>query len=367
LTGETGFRFPFGEQIHLPDDLPAIDTLEQVELLPFTEQVSGRDGPHLKGHLQLTAVYAAEGGDDAVRTFTRQIPLDISLPTRAETQAGDIRLEVAHFDVELTSGRSLSVTGTLALSGLAPGVEEETRAAPGDGEIVAVHRAKKKESKKEAKKEASDEVQVVAGDVPAGGIALPAAGKPELVEAPEEAVPAGAQPHPDAAGSSADDAEWPYGPPAAANPDDHGHPDPNDWPDDDIDYRASAAAVADAPGATPAEEEAPALRTENAEALPLEPKVAFKPLEELQEDDVPAAEAVPKAGKANNELEWRKLFLSGSGEEPLRKLRLCIVQKEETIDTIAERYRLNPREIALYNRLSDSGVTEGQILYIPLT
>jgi stage VI sporulation protein D len=365
LTGETGFRFPFGEQINLPDDLPAIDTLEQVELLPFTEQVSGRDGPRLKGHLQLTAVYAAEGGDDAVRTFTRQIPVDISLPARAGTQAGDIRLEVAHFDVELTSGRSLNVTGTLTLSGLAPAGEEETRAAPGDGEIVAIHRAKKKESKKEAKKDSSDEVQVVAGDVPAGGFALPATGNPELDETPEEAVPAGA--HPDAAAPSADDAEWPYGPPAEAHPGDHGQPEPNDWPDDDGDLRTALAAEADAPGVPSAEEEAPALRPETAEAPPLEPKVAFKPLEEPQEDAAPEAEAVPQAGKANNELEWRKLFLSGNGEEPLRKLRLCIVQKEETIDTIAERYRLNPREIALYNRLTDGGVTEGQILYIPLT
>jgi stage VI sporulation protein D len=67
-------------------------------------------------------------------------------------------------------------------------------------------------------------------------------------------------------------------------------------------------------------------------------------------------------------MEWKSLFLgrTGSEEEQFSRLRMCIVQKEETLDTIAERYKLNPREIALYNRLgSDATVQAGQVLYIP--
>nr|WP_240903882.1 LysM peptidoglycan-binding domain-containing protein [Chengkuizengella sediminis] len=45
---------------------------------------------------------------------------------------------------------------------------------------------------------------------------------------------------------------------------------------------------------------------------------------------------------------------------------MCIVQKEETLDTIADKYELNPREILLYNRFSDQeDVFAGQVIYIP--
>lgn len=43
------------------------------------------------------------------------------------------------------------------------------------------------------------------------------------------------------------------------------------------------------------------------------------------------------------------------------------MQREETLDTIADRYQMNTNEIVLYNRLSDQNITEGQVLYIPVT
>ncbi|MFB6363684.1 LysM peptidoglycan-binding domain-containing protein [Paenibacillus elgii] len=65
-------------------------------------------------------------------------------------------------------------------------------------------------------------------------------------------------------------------------------------------------------------------------------------------------------------VEWKNLLLTSKGEEHgFKRLRLCIVQKEETLESIAKRYDLNPREIALYNRLGDHEVSEGQIVYIP--
>nr|WP_285891152.1 LysM peptidoglycan-binding domain-containing protein [Paenibacillus pasadenensis] len=44
---------------------------------------------------------------------------------------------------------------------------------------------------------------------------------------------------------------------------------------------------------------------------------------------------------------------------------MCIVQREETLELIADRYQLQAREIALHNRLADGSVSEGQVLYIP--
>lgn len=66
------------------------------------------------------------------------------------------------------------------------------------------------------------------------------------------------------------------------------------------------------------------------------------------------------------DVEWKSLFLGNRREEtPFRKVRMCIVQREETLDVIAERYQLTPRELLLYNRMSEQNVEEGQVLYIP--
>lgn len=66
------------------------------------------------------------------------------------------------------------------------------------------------------------------------------------------------------------------------------------------------------------------------------------------------------------EIEWKKLFFSKQAEEnEFRKIRVCIVQREETLEQIALRYSLNPREILVHNGLHESSIAEGQLLYIP--
>lgn len=82
----------------------------------------------------------------------------------------------------------------------------------------------------------------------------------------------------------------------------------------------------------------------------------------IAEANVPPA-APPETG---NHTEWKSRFIAGSeGANMFRKVRLCIVQREETLDTIAEKYQLSARELVMYNRLSGQSVEEGQVLYIP--
>lgn len=65
--------------------------------------------------------------------------------------------------------------------------------------------------------------------------------------------------------------------------------------------------------------------------------------------------------------EWMSFLLNRERTEErlFSKVRMCIVQKEDTLETIAERYELNPREIILYNRLSEQELNAGQVVYIP--
>lgn len=89
-----------------------------------------------------------------------------------------------------------------------------------------------------------------------------------------------------------------------------------------------------------------------------------KEQEALQsEGTASAATIIPEAG---NNTEWKSRFITGAdGANLFRKVRLCIVQREETLDTIAEKYQLSARELGMYNRLSGQSVEEGQVLYIP--
>ncbi|MDY8025850.1 LysM peptidoglycan-binding domain-containing protein [Paenibacillus polymyxa] len=72
-----------------------------------------------------------------------------------------------------------------------------------------------------------------------------------------------------------------------------------------------------------------------------------------------------KAEEEREDAKWKNLFFHTQDETPFRKVRLCIVQREDTLETIADRYQLSTRELQLYNRLAEHHVEEGQVLYIP--
>ena len=92
----------------------------------------------------------------------------------------------------------------------------------------------------------------------------------------------------------------------------------------------------------------------------------FSPGSSKKEKRDPEETFGEEAESVAEKVEWKNLLLTSKDEEQgFKRLRLCIVQKEETLESIAKRYDLNPREIALYNRLGDNEVSEGQIVYIP--
>ncbi|UFJ39070.1 LysM peptidoglycan-binding domain-containing protein [Brevibacillus humidisoli] len=57
-------------------------------------------------------------------------------------------------------------------------------------------------------------------------------------------------------------------------------------------------------------------------------------------------------------------FVRGE-EETFSKLKMCIIQRDETIQEIAERYSLTVSHILEVNNLSSERLVEGQVLYIP--
>ncbi|SFA68844.1 stage VI sporulation protein D [Lentibacillus halodurans] len=58
-------------------------------------------------------------------------------------------------------------------------------------------------------------------------------------------------------------------------------------------------------------------------------------------------------------------MFSREEEETYAKMRLCIVQGNDTVESIAERYKISALQLLKQNRLTEDGLEEGQLLYIP--
>ncbi|WP_062047909.1 stage VI sporulation protein D [Bacillus sp. JCM 19034] len=55
------------------------------------------------------------------------------------------------------------------------------------------------------------------------------------------------------------------------------------------------------------------------------------------------------------------------GEERFSKWKMCIIQENESLETIAQRYDISLSQLIRMNRLQGEQVEEGQILYIPVS
>jgi stage VI sporulation protein D len=93
------------------------------------------------------------------------------------------------------------------------------------------------------------------------------------------------------------------------------------------------------------------------------PDVVEPPQTEVQ-SAAPSVNDNPEA--VNGAMEWKKRLLEHTSNEPkFRKVKICIVQKDDTLETIALRYNANSRELISYNRLDAQTLQVGQTLFIP--
>ncbi|MCD8509343.1 MAG: stage VI sporulation protein D [Bacillus sp. (in: Bacteria)] len=102
-----------------------------------------------------------------------------------------------------------------------------------------------------------------------------------------------------------------------------------------------------------------------------EPTVTFSSQETPEEDEATFdenegrdEETKTSSGKDENALYLTKMLTKG--EEEYSRLRMCIVQDGESLESIAERYNIPVSNLIRMNRLNEERVAEGQILYIPV-
>lgn len=406
-----GLRFDIYERVHLPDDVAAIDELEEIELVPHMQVLPQGDNVLLSGHLLLSGVYRAQQSDESSQ-LEHWIPVEITLPLNRVQSVDEIGVEIDNFDVDLLSTRSLNVTGVLALRGL----QVSSAQVPiwKDDSFTVVHQAQPSfeadfERDGLSEPQASDDSANIDDDAvqasPSQSDGAELNFKPERIDVQLPLQPPQLQPIPSLANAAEDDS-WlsrfqsyvnrssPQEQERAAQP----PVSAVEW--GDLSERREAAPQVSVPASAPlgASEAAalPADAPAALKALETEPmKVAFngsslETSERIQsgvgllsqlgdigarrESDLKrqeAAQAEEKAqaksssGSTGDELEWTRLLSSGGEAQSFRKVRMCIVQREDTLETIAGRYNLQPRILQLHNKLSDPYLSEGQVLFIP--
>jgi stage VI sporulation protein D len=324
---QPGLRFDIYERVQVHEGLSAISELNEVELVPHIQVLTHEEQAILKGNLLLTGNYVGETGED-IRTLEHLIPVEITLPLNRIHRVEDILVEIENFDVDLLSPRSLNVTGVLSLQGV------EVISAAADTwneqeEVTFVHESE------EARAELVLDSEYLAPVQDSTLAFLPPAELPIEIQ---NVIPAVESPELELE-------------PAELTANDH------EETETVIVEEKKEVKLAFGKKA----EDAVDINPYGIKSLLTKASSIFQS-DKRKEETAPSVPEESKLDAAG----WQRIFLRSEGENrEFRKVRMCIVQREETLETIAKRYQFNTRELQLYNRLSDQEISAGQILYLP--
>jgi len=424
-----GLRFDVYERVHLPDDVAAIDELEEIELVPRIQVIDQGDHAVLRGQLLLSGVYRSQTDSENSLTLEHWIPVEITLPMNRISRLDDISIEIDNFDVDLLSARTLNITGVLSLRGISAQPIQEPEDIWREEPFTVIHqrevydeRALEAINGQNAANEQSyiaEELEFAAQEEISNEQIADASDEPEEATVTISSSSSGggwsssqlfASPAPQVEDEERQEDEREISLSSQQTSNEGwlatSSPFANDSAVISTDEAASEQALAEEreesePNVAPIAPIAPI-----AEAFP--PQQSPVPEQEKQEPRIAITNKQPQEGSglagdvgiltllqtsrreqaarqaaeqvvaqqradeearvqaSGDEIEWKNLFLGKRSEDKeFKKIRMCIVQRDETLDVIASRYSMNPREIVMYNRLDDSSVSEGQLLYIP--
>lgn len=438
-----GLRFDIYERVHLPENVAAIDELEEIELVPRIQVIDQGEQAVLQGQLVLNGIYRAQGSEDEQVALEHWIPVEISLPMNRVTRLDDITVDIDTFDVVLLSSRALNITGILSLRGIA--LEPEEEVGSWESEAFTVTHARSEEDDSEQEDESEQEVEFDQENEDEqedsefrGEQAFESEYQEERLdqEQEEEEVTEGEQEQYYASYFQEEN--------TAEELSEEAESDRTE--EENVIYvTAEEYAALIASGQIEAEEDDDTARQQEAEQYTADAYVTEEVYEEedetnswlptdyeeqppnrelqevqnaqeaIEEIEVEAAEPTREVHIALNgntnqnetlgirsilnsslreqaaheanllqqeterqreeaskpqvveeEIEWQHLFLSKRPDQnEFRRIRMYIVQKADTLEQIALRYSINPRELLVRNNLHESAISEGQLLYLP--
>ncbi|WP_456266682.1 MULTISPECIES: LysM peptidoglycan-binding domain-containing protein [unclassified Bacillus (in: firmicutes)] len=348
--------------------------------------------------------------EDGTAELLHQFPVDITIPKNKISHLNDVFVFIDAFDYQLTENRLLTIQADLAIEGL---LDEETPPAPVEEPYEFVHRpevdygdmaydyqlqpeqeeleelqgeerehdenqpvfqhdtrAEQEEQEVQEEEEEEIEIELVNREVEEASDEPEELEEPEEPEQPEqpnnqeEAVALGYRSIPEAQVQ-----EPPFfEPPKLLEEEEREEPffevevrkDPEAAEEQEETVQSYPVFESPADQVEPEQE-----ATDDEYQLGrLYEREAPKIYESAQEEEE-LEEDVRETSGSENSLYLTKLFAKQE-EEDFSRMKICIVQQEDTVDRICERYQLNVQQLLRTNSLSiDAELEEGQILYIP--
>lgn len=410
-----GLRFDIYERIHLADDAIGVSELHEAELIPHIQVIAQDEQALLRGNLLLTGQYVSEGTNDK-RTLEHLIPVEITLPMSRINSLSDILVEIENFDVELLSTRNLNVTGVLSLHGVEVPSDLTLHAAHetpyeqnADGSDLSFHDPWSAEEEMTFSHQASEahpfadvpqpveirpEAEIRAADLPQPLQAnhLWQQQIHEVIE-PEVAYPKAYMEQKNAYTTSYVAPNYVYEEVRHHEVnDEHDEFDevneldevnepnepnePNEVNEVEQQDEFNQLSPQFAAPVIPVQEEVKEMKIALGSRSKEEPfvdeqTVGIKSLLRPSNYSDQDANSGSQSGAGQETLrtdsvEWRKLFLREDADnQQFRRVKMCIIQKEETLEGIARKYGVNERELQQFNKLPAVDVQTGQIIYIP--
>ncbi|MFC2948494.1 stage VI sporulation protein D [Virgibacillus sediminis] len=353
---QSAFSFELNESLYFEkgqevEELRGISLDPEISIQSFNDYISIRGAIELNGeYVKADHTNAVEEGaeqqsefqakryvervvdaEDGISSFTHRFPVEISVPTYRVEDLNEITVAVQSFDYEIPEQRQLKLYSTIEIVGV-NGLSDAKPEEESEEEEIPQTRESIDESFEFEIKQPEDQQQ-----------------EQETAEDSEQAD------------------EYPE-----LQAETNSHPKEDSHPVEDPDekdrwkYKETKSLKEFFDKGKSAEQDEIEDKGENAveAAETAESAVAGK---QEEEETTVVEEHVQKAAEEEVEdVSYLADMFRKSEEEEYSRMRLCIVQDKDTIESIAERYEISALQLIKQNGLDDDyDISEGQLLHIP--
>ncbi len=273
-------------------------------------------------------VERVDAQEEGICEFSHRFPVDITIPNNRIQSIYDIDVIVDSFDYSLPERSCLKLSAELTISGLYDSAQQQEEAVEEEEQYEVLHRYQAEQTEQDEPQQEENQFEDT--------FLFEAEARKQQDEEKVEAFP-----------------KFPT----------FAYQEPIEEPQQPAVFEFARSEVSE-----PVDEveeiieEAPV--AEEAEE-PAEPK------EPVLEESSSSPEAPPKQAKKKNvkkkSMTLTEFFARKEDSSEQARLKVCIVQKGDTLDSLADRYDVSVPNLLRYNNLElNQDVYEGQVLYVPV-
>ena len=284
-------------------------------------------------------VERVEAQEEGTCEFSHRFPVDITIPNNRIQSIYDIDVIVESFDYSIPERSCLKLSAELTISGLYDSTQQEEEVVEEEEEFEVLHRYQVEVPKVEEPEEENQFEDTFLFEA-------------EARKQPEEEKVEAFPKFPTFTYEEPEEIEEPEVEPQRPVVYEHARSEASE-PVEEIEE-----VVEEAPAPAPAPQ---AVEVEEAEEVK----------EPVFEESSSSPEAPPKQakkkGSKKKSMTLTEFFARKEETSDQARLKVCIVQKDDTLDSLADRYDVSVPNLLRYNNLElNQDVYEGQVLYVPV-